>query len=177
LDVAKGAISDGQYFFAPFHQILISRPLGGADKKFRADSAISRHAKQFFPERYTQKVNHKKVLLHKPKLLFFKLLDACQVYCCLKMACDVTDFEAYWSWNKKAFYSFSSATTGSATSSLAVSSSADTGSAQHSIAVIDSFFGDGDGADGVRDSIGPGPPSPQATRVNNTDGILFLLSA
>jgi hypothetical protein len=47
------------------------------------------------PERYTQKMNHNKVLLHKPKLLRSKLSGACQVYCCYKLACDVTDFEAY----------------------------------------------------------------------------------
>jgi hypothetical protein len=40
-------------------------------------------------------MNHKKVLLHKPKLLCCKLSGACQVYCCFKLACDVTDFEAY----------------------------------------------------------------------------------
>jgi hypothetical protein len=57
-------------------------------------------------ERYTQKENHNQVLLHKPKLLRFKLqlsilssvfhqVVNCQVYCCFKLACDVTDFEAY----------------------------------------------------------------------------------
>jgi hypothetical protein len=35
------------------------------------------------------------VLLHKPKTLCTKLSGACQVYCCFKLACDVTDFEAY----------------------------------------------------------------------------------
>jgi hypothetical protein len=40
-------------------------------------------------------MNHNKVLLHKPKLLCSKLSGACQVYCCYKLACDVTDFEAY----------------------------------------------------------------------------------
>jgi hypothetical protein len=45
--------------------------------------------------RYTQKVNHKKVLLHKPKNVCSKLSGACQVYCCFELACDVTDFEAY----------------------------------------------------------------------------------
>jgi hypothetical protein len=34
-------------------------------------------------------------LLHKPKTLCTKLSGACQVYCCFKLACDVTDFEAY----------------------------------------------------------------------------------
>jgi hypothetical protein len=34
-------------------------------------------------------------LLHKPKTLCTKLSGACQVYYCFKLACDVTDFEAY----------------------------------------------------------------------------------
>jgi hypothetical protein len=62
---------------------------------FTADFIISRHVKQFFPKRYTPKVNNKKVLLHKAKLLCSKLSGACQVYSCFKIACDVTDFEAY----------------------------------------------------------------------------------
>jgi hypothetical protein len=33
-------------------------------------------------------------LFHKPKTLCTKLSGACQVYCCFKLACDVTDFEA-----------------------------------------------------------------------------------
>jgi hypothetical protein len=41
-------LQDCTYFFAPFHQILISRTLGGTDKKNRADSAILRYVKQFF---------------------------------------------------------------------------------------------------------------------------------
>jgi hypothetical protein len=55
------------YFFAPFHRILINWPLQGADIFFSAEFAISRHVKQFFPQRYTQIVNHKKVFLYKPK--------------------------------------------------------------------------------------------------------------
>jgi hypothetical protein len=47
------------------------------------------------PKRYTQKMNHNKVLLHKPKLLCCKLSGACLVYCCFKLACDVTYFETY----------------------------------------------------------------------------------
>jgi hypothetical protein len=40
-------------------------------------------------------VNHKIVLLHQLKNECSKLSGACQVYCCIKLACDVTDFEAY----------------------------------------------------------------------------------
>jgi hypothetical protein len=40
-------------------------------------------------------VNHKKCLLCKPKLVRSKLSGAGQeACCCLKLACDVTDFEA-----------------------------------------------------------------------------------
>jgi hypothetical protein len=61
------------------------------------------------PKRYTQKVNYNKVLLHKPKLVCNKLSGACQV--CFKMACDVTDFEAYAShlWPWEFFVSFPAA--------------------------------------------------------------------
>jgi hypothetical protein len=52
------------------------------------------HIKQFFPRKVNPK-SEEKVLLQKPKLLSSKLAGACQVYCVFKLACDVTDFEAY----------------------------------------------------------------------------------
>jgi hypothetical protein len=78
-----------QYFFAPFHQILLSRPLGGAVSGFLLAF------KTLFPREVHPKKNHKKVLLYKPKKNCTKLSGACQVYCCFKLACDVTDIEAY----------------------------------------------------------------------------------
>jgi hypothetical protein len=51
-----GTMKRNVYFFAPFHGVLISRPLGGADNIFSADSAILKYVKHFCPREVHLKI-------------------------------------------------------------------------------------------------------------------------